>query len=114
MRISIEFHTGVVFYYIYLSISTLWILHIVAIFWGLMFPFQAHRFDVTDKNKYLHLTAIVLAIVVPGITTAISLGPEGVEFQRFPPLICAADNRHANFYASLLPGAVIDAVGFTL
>ena len=79
-----------------------------------MFPFQAHRFDVTGKYKYLHLAAVLLAIFIPAITVAGALGPEGVEFQRYPPIMCKSDNRNGNFYSALLPGTIADAVGCTL
>ena len=95
-----------------MQLAILWILHIGAIFWGLMFPFQAHRFDATGKSKYLHLAVILLAIFIPGISVAGSLSPEGAEFQT--PIICSADSRNGNFYGSLLPIAMIDATGFSL
>ena len=103
-----------VFYYTFIQLAILWVLHIGAIFWGLMFPFQARRFKITGKNKYLHLAVILLALFIPGITVAGSLGPEGVHFPRYPPIICVANSRNANFYSTLLPAAIAVTVGCTL
>ena len=107
-------HTAVVFYYIYTQAVFLWCLHIGSIFWGLVFPFQAHRFKVSGKYKYLHLAVILLAIFIPGISVAGALAPEGVRFQRFPPIICVADSRNGNFYGFLLPVTIMNAIGTSL
>ena len=83
-------------------------------FWGLKFPFQAHNFKVTGKMKYLHITVVLLALILPIIPVAVVLGTGGYTFARFTPIICSAQNTDAAFYAVIIPVGVMLALGITL
>ena len=84
-------------------------------FWGLRFPFQAHKFDATGKTKCLHLTVILLGLMVPCFPVIVLLSTGGFTFLAFPPLLCSvAESRSASFYVSLLPVGIVDAAGFSL
>ena len=83
-------------------------------FWGLKFPFQAHNFKVTAKMKYLHITVVLLALILPIIPVAVVLGTGGFSFARFPPIICTARNADVAFYALIIPIDVMLTLGITL
>ena len=83
------------------------IIHVLALFWGIRFPFQAQSFGVSGRNRYLHIAAILLGLIFPCVPIGIILGTGGFEISRFPPIICAVASRDALFYSTLLPIATL-------
>ena len=103
-----------VFIYTYTQATIWWLCHIAAMFWGLHFPFQAHRFEVMNKTKYIHLTVILLGLFLPLIPVVVSFATGGFDFVRFPPIVCTAASRTATFYSLVSPTAIAAATGLML
>ena len=77
-------------------------------------PFQAHRFEVMNKTKYIHLTVILLGLFLPLIPVVVSFATGGFDFVRFPPIVCTAASRTATFYSLVSPTAIAAATGLML
>ena len=108
------YRPGIVFTYVYGQLTVWWLCHITAMFWALKFPFQAHKFDVTGKTKYLHLTVVVLGLTLPWIPVIVAFATGGFAIGRFPPVTCFGKNRDGSFYGLVVPLAIADATGLTL
>ena len=105
-----------------------WLCHIVAIFWGLKFPFHARIFRTTHRIKYLHIACVALCTVLPLIPVVGTMvqysrgksfgeaveGGLGFGVVRFPPLLCTGRNQDAMFYALILPVVVLLMAGMTV
>ena len=105
-----------VFTYVYWQLTIWWLCHITAMFWGLRFPFQAHKFDVTGKTKYLHLTVVVLGLTLPWIPVIVAFATGGFVITRLPPgpVTCFGKSFTAFHYSLIFPAAIADATGLTL
>lgn len=103
-----------VFYYAYWQLSICWIAHIASMFWAVWFPFHALRFETTDRYKYIHLTVVLLALILPGIPAGIHFATDGFEFGRYPSITCIGRNSRINFYVIILPAALANAVALSL
>ena len=111
---SALYFTGVLFYYVFWQVTIWWLCHIIAMFWGLWFPFQAHKFDATGKTKYLHLAAILSALFLPGIPIVIALSTGGYDYLNFPPANCGGVHPDGLFYGLIFPFATMIIVGLSL
>ena len=107
-------HTGVVFLYTYWQLIIWWFSHIAAMFWGLRFPFHAHRFEVTGRTKYIHITVILIGLFLPITPVVVAVGTGGFEMTRFPPIVCNPKSQETDFYALTLPTSFMAVVGLTL
>ena len=103
-----------VFSYVYWQLTIWWLCHITAMLWGLKFPFQADKFDITGKNKYLHLTVVVLGLTLPWIPVTVAFATGGFTITRFPPVMCSGKNINGFHYGLIYPAAIADATGLTL
>lgn len=124
-----------VFVYLASQIGVFWLSYTATIFWGVQYPFHAQRFKEAGKNKYLHITIIMLALLFPllpvimpmiafamdlqkPIFTAMNItfisGGLGYQVTRFPPILCTPWNSGAFFYSLALPLDIMFAIGGTL
>ena len=78
-------HAGVVFIYASLLLSLFSFFHILSVFWAVMFPFHARSFRENGYLKYVHLSMLVLALVLPWgpVSASFVFG-----FNRFPAVTC--------------------------
>ena len=113
MNVS-SIHVGIIYYYIFWQSVIWWLCHVAVMLWGLRFPFQARRFKVAGKAKYLHTTVLVLGLLLPIIPVAAALGTGRFTLARLPPNRCDARNSNATFYASSVPIGCMIATGITL
>ena len=100
--------------YTYWQLVFWWFSHIAAMFWGLRFPFHAHRFEVTGKTKYIHITVILIGLFLPIVPVVAAVGTGGFVMTRFPPIICNPKSRETAFYALTLPTCFMAVMGLTL
>ena len=105
---------AVVFYYAFWQLSICWIAHIGSMFWAVWFPFHALRYETTNRNKYIHFTVVLLALILPGIPAGVHFAADGFVFGRFPPITCIGRNSKANFYSIIFPAALADVVALSL
>lgn len=106
--------SGVISQYIYWQVMLWWFIHIAIILWGVKCSFQAHKFEVTGKNKYIHITAVIIGLVLPWLPTALVLGLGSHTFENVPPLICVPGTVLTGFYFNILPIILIEATGTSL
>ena len=119
---------GAIFYYCTLQLSMFWLCHILAIFWGLKFPFHARTFRTTHRIKYLHIACVALCTILPLISVVATMvqysrgksfgeaveGGLGFGVVRFPPILCTGWNQDTMFYALILPVVVLLMAGMTV
>ena len=106
--------TGVVESYVLNQGSLWWILNISAIYWKVQFPFHSRYYDKTNRTRYIHIVCVVAAIFLPIIAPVTIAIKGGFTTTRFPPIFCFGKNLDANFYALVLPNAVLYATGTTV
>ncbi len=109
-------YVGVCLYYILMQLVLLWLFHIITIFWGVYWPFQASIIQASKKQVLLHMIAVFVALVLPAVPVLIIhyLSPQGFTVTRFPPILCAAYSLTFNFYIFMLPISIIIACGLSL
>ncbi len=121
-------YIGATFYYCTLQLSMFWLCHILAIFWGLKFPFHARTFRTTHRIKYLHIACIALCTTLPLIPVVATMvqysrgksfgeaveGGLGFGVIRFPPILCTGRHQDTMFYALILPVVVLLMAGMTV
>jgi len=98
-----------------MQLVLLWLFHVVTMFWGVYWPFQASVLPAS-KRVVLHICASALALTLPIVPVCIIfyLSTEKFTITRFPPVLCAAGSLKYNFYAFMLPISIIIASGLTL
>ena len=121
-------YTGVVYYYSLLQIAVFWFCHVLILFWKIRFPFHSWSFQVANRVKYIHITVIALAILVPFIPIIATMSQNaygkstaqavtdglGFGIARFPPIFCLGRNANTTFYSLILPILAILIVGMTM
>ena len=119
---------GAIFYYCTLQLSLFWLCHILAIFWGLKFPFHARTFRTTHRTKYPHITCVVVCMILPVIPVVATMvkyshgksfreaveGGLGFGIVRFPPILCTGRDSDTMFYILILPVVLLLMVGMTI
>ena len=100
----------------------------LALFWGLAFPFHARRYKLANKVKYVHLTCVVMGIFVPFVPVIAAMsqyahgkspaeaakGGLGFGVTRLPSLLCNGIDRNTTFYSLILLIIIIIMVGMTI
>ena len=114
-----------------------WLFHTANLFWKVKFPFHARNFD--DKNKYIHITCIIVGILLPLVPiiaimadTAVNLQKQnenstsqhrndlfisdglGFGYTKIPTLLCAPTNKNATFYSIIIMIGLILGCGCTM
>ena len=87
--------------------------HVIILFWGIAFPFHYRAFERRGRLKYIHITEVVVALILPSVPVGIALGTGGYIYDGIPPLVCLPKNVAVEFYAFLLPSAVLMVTGGT-
>ena len=94
--------------------STLWVLfHVTALFWGIAFPFHYRRIKEDGYIKYIHITAVAVAVLAP-LVSALAPLKDGFIPPRSPPLVCTAVNADYTFYTLALPISILLAISTCL
>ena len=106
--------SGVVFHYVALQETLLWLFHIVAVFWLVKFPLHAKIFENKRYFRYVHLIMLGVALVLPCMALPAVLGTGGCRLASFPPFQCFARNSDVVYYAFILPASILMAAGITL
>lgn len=109
---------GIALYYIVMQLLLWWLWHTVAVFWGIVWPFHARKFNRSRNAKYLHLIFILVSLILPVIPVVIvifaSSKQGGFTITRAPPILCAGYDLHTNFWGFMFPLNLLLAVGVTL
>ena len=112
---------GIALYYIIIQLLLWWLWHTIAVFWAVNWPFYAKKFNVSWKNRYLHIAFILASLLLPIAPILIvvyeSTNPGqkgGFTITRSPPILCTGHDIHTNFWAMLFPMSLLLAIGVTL
>ena len=84
------------------------------IFWGVKFPLHSRSFKINNRMKYIHLTCVVLALLLPLVPALTNAFKGGYTMVRYPPIICNGSDAGANFYSLILPINIILGIGTNL
>ena len=106
-------HVGAVYNYIIIQLAICVPSHVITLFWGITFPFHYRAFERRGRLKYIHITVVVVALILPTIPVGIALGTGGYIYDGIPPLTCIPKNVAVNFYALSLPTTVLVSTGGT-
>ena len=102
-----------VFYYSLMQ-SVFWVLfHVTALFWGIAFPFHYRKIKANGYIKYIHITAVAVAVLVPLVSALIPLKDSFIP-PRIPPIVCTAATTEHTFYALVLPASILLAISTCL
>ena len=80
----------------------------------MQFPFHARYYDQTNRTKYVYITCVVAAIILPLYAPLAIALKGGFIPSRFPPIICLGREVDANFYAVLAPITILLGIGTTM
>ena len=116
------FTAGIAFYYIVMQLLLLWLWHTIAVFWSVVWPFHARKFNTSRNTKYVHIMFVLASILLPIapvlIILLISTTPGqrlgGFTITRTPPFVCTGYDIHTNIWAYIFPISLILAIGVTL
>ena len=104
-------------YYGLFQLAVWWFCHEVSLFWGIRFPFHAKSFENAHRTKYVHITMVAVALVLPALPVIVTFttgDPSGFGLTRFPPLLCTGMQRDSTFYSLVLPINILMATGIPL
>ena len=104
--------TGIVFLYAVLLLALFSCFHILSVFWAVMFPFHARSFKIKGYLKYVHLTMLLLALVLPWGAVSVVL-TEGT-YGRFPPITCHPHREEIILYGITWPVCIMLASSLSL
>ena len=109
-----------------------WIVHIVASFWSIYFPFSYRVWKKSGKINRVYVGFIAIGLIVPVFPVVAIMGGHAAEktylannltfwesgagfnIAIFPPLTCLAADPKVTYYSLILPMNIITMFGFTL
>ena len=102
---------GFIFLHAIVGITYWWFAHILAIFWKIMFPFHARIHQ--DKEKYIHIVAVILGIIIPFVTPSFAFAFKGYSVNRYPPLLCLPTDPDVIYYGIVIPLSLTITIGMS-
>lgn len=132
VTVPITMVTGMVFYYCIIQITLWWFFHVSALFWIFKFPLHFRRYRKLKRVRYIHMTCVALALVLPALPVIASMGDyatdvraanaQGVKLARglgfgltnFPPIFCSGIDAVTTFYSLILPATIVTEMGLTM
>ncbi len=103
--------TAIMFIYIPLLLAMFICFHILSVFWAVMFPFHARSYKLKGYHKYVHLTMLLLALILPWIAIIVAFDQE--KYQRFPPITCHPGSNVIT-YGIIWPACIMLAISLSL
>ena len=87
--------------------AALWVtFHALGLCWGIVFPFHYRRFKTEGRIKYIHVTTVVLAFVLPAIPALLHL-IEGYSIAPGSFGICFGRNKAIVYFTMILPMSIL-------
>ena len=111
---SFYLQLGTVLYYILLQLALWWFFHVSSLFWKINFPLNAKAVESAHRIKYVHITMVLLALVLPFIPVIAAFATTGFVLSQFPSILCLGSNTNASFYSLVLPIQLLLQVGIAL
>ena len=89
----------------------LWItFHAISLCWGILFPFHFRQMKLTKKLKYVHISTVLVALLLPIIPALLLLFKDGYVIIDTPTTFCAGRSLEYTFYALILPLSILLAI----
>ena len=104
--------TGIIFIYIPLLLAMFVSFHILSVFWAVVFPFHSQSYKLKGYHKYVHLTMLLLALILPW--AAIIVAFDQGRYGRFPPVTCYPSSRNVISYGIVWPVCIMLAISVSL
>ena len=92
--------------YTFGQISLLVAFHALGLCWGIVFPFHYKRVKAEGRIKYIHVTTVVLAFVLPAIPALLHL-IEGYSIAPGSFGICFGQNKAIVYFTMILPMSIL-------
>ena len=90
--------------------------HAICLCWGIVFPFHYRRIKKEDKVKYVHITTVLLALLLPTIPALLHL-KDGYTMTDTPTTLCTGRNGDVTYFALILPsscGIAVSTLAFVI
>ena len=89
----------------------LWItFHAISLCWGILFPFHFRQMKLAKKLKYIHISTVLVALLLPIIPALLLLLKDGYVIIDTPTTFCAGRSPEFTFYALILPLSILLAI----
>ena len=76
----------------------LWItFHAISLCWGILFPFHFRQMKLTKKLKYVHISTVLVALLLPIIPALLLLFKDGYVIIDTPTTFCAGRSLEYTF-----------------
>ena len=102
-------YTGILQVYGVMQITLLIAFHALGLCWGILFPFHYRTFKLAGRIKYIHVTSVVLALVLPAIPSLLHL-ISGYGIGPGPFDACVGRNSIVTFFTVILPLSILMAI----
>ena len=125
--------------YVLFQLALWWLFHTTIFFWKVTFPFHARAFQISGRNKSIHLICAIVGVLLPLVPIIALMANNGLDVQnqnenstsqrkvslflsgglgfgssRFPPILCTGTDPDTIFYSLVLAIDIILAFGCTL
>ena len=102
----IRLFIGMVYVYGVLQLNIWAMFHALGLCWGLVFPFHYRTFKAEGKIKYIHITTVIIALLVPSLPALLYL-KSGYAALFTPTRVCTGRSLTVTYFAFLLPSSII-------
>ena len=86
--------------------------HLGVVIFAIYFPFKYRHFEAKHRFKYIHIAAVVSAILVPAPNIGIQYALGGYS-RTLVPLFCLS-NRSSAFFFAVIPASLASAIFLSL
>ena len=100
---------GIIFMYGIAQLGLFVLFHAVGLCWGIAFPFHYRRFQAEEKLKYIHITTVLIALLLPSVPALLHL-KEGYSVSNTPTTVCFGRSMAVTFFSLILPLSIILAI----
>ena len=87
--------------------------HAVGLCWGVLFPFHFRQFKAEEKLKYIHITTVLIALLLPMVPALLHL-EKGYGVASSPTVVCLGRSVDVTFFSLVLPLSAILAVATSI
>ena len=100
-------YAGIVFTYGLIQGSLFVVFHAVGLCWGIVFPFHYRRFKTEGRIKYIHITSVILALVLPAISALLHLIGGYSIGSGLITSVCSGRSIAIAYFTTILPVSVL-------
>lgn len=102
-------YVGIVYVYGVMQLNMWAMFHAISLCWGIVFPFHFRLYKAVGRIKYIHITTVIIALLVPLIPALLYL-KDGYAALFTPTRVCTGRSLKVTYFAFLLPTSIILAM----